>query len=193
MGGCERAVPNQRRSFDDSHLTLECTPELIPKARRMSECCAAPTSDALAMVCPSCRNRGSSVDFRTVKALLTESALRCVAELSHRFCRTPECDTVYYDEAGTSYQRSDVRARVWQKEPACDRPKCYCFGETEATIRQEVLSAGRSDAVERVKAHIEGNRCACDVRNPRGVCCLGDLTLAVERVKAEHISTGMAP
>jgi hypothetical protein len=67
---------------------------------------------------------------------------------------------------------------------------CYCFGETEATIREELFTTGQSAAVERVKAHIELNRCACDVRNPRGVCCLGDLTAAVQRASGERVALG---
>ncbi len=49
------------------------------------------------------------------------------------------------------------------------------------------MQCGQSQAVERVKADIEANRCACDVRNPRGACCLGDLAAAVKRVSAESL------
>lgn len=161
----------------------------------MSGCCASsPVTDAaLAIVCPSCQARGLSVDFRTVKALLTESALARVRAASYRFCRTPECSVVYYDETGAVYPRSDVRVRVWHKEPVGDRPLCYCFAETEATIRDEFARSGRSDAVLRVRAHIEAERCACDVRNPRGACCLGDLTTAVKRIGQESLAEKATP
>ena len=59
---------------------------------------------------------------------------------------------------------------------------CYCFGETEAVMRTEMLRDGTTNAVHRVREHIEARRCACEVRNPRGVCCLGDLTQAVKRM-----------
>jgi hypothetical protein len=45
---------------------------------------------------------------------------------------------------------------------------------------REVEDSGRSGAIERVRAHIADRRCACDVRNPRGVCCLGDLTVVAK-------------
>ena len=61
---------------------------------------------------------------------------------------------------------------------------CYCFGENEADISAEVEQTGRYNAVERVRVHIASGRCACDVRNPKGACCLGDVTQAVKRITA---------
>jgi hypothetical protein len=61
---------------------------------------------------------------------------------------------------------------------------CYCFGENEADIRREIEEHGASRAVERVRAHIAAGRCACELRNPRGVCCLGDVIAAVKRMAA---------
>jgi hypothetical protein len=60
---------------------------------------------------------------------------------------------------------------------------CYCFGESEASIRQEIETDGRSSAVARIRGHIAAGRCACEVKNPRGVCCLGDLIAAVRRAE----------
>ena len=156
----------------------------------MEDCCtsAANPAETLIMACPACKTRGISVELRTVKAMLTESALGRVECLSHRFCRTADCPVVYYDENGRSYARSEVRVPVWQKEAVGERAVCYCFGETEATIRDEMVRTGRSDAVQRVKEHIAANRCACDIRNPRGACCLGDLSAAVTRVSSELLA-----
>jgi hypothetical protein len=41
-----------------------------------------------------------------------------------------------------------------------------------------------SHAVQRVREHISAGRCGCEVRNPRGVCCLGDVTEAVKRMQS---------
>jgi hypothetical protein len=64
-----------------------------------------------------------------------------------------------------------------------ERLLCYCFGETEAGIRRELLEHGRTDVVARIRAHIAAHRCACKIRNPRGVCCLGDVVAAVKRIE----------
>ena len=90
---------------------------------------------------------------------------------------------VYFDVEGECYRKSDLRVSVWQKEPFGNRTVCYCFGESEESMRTEIAATGQSHAVERVRAHIAAGRCACDVRNPRGGCCLGDLAAAVNRVE----------
>jgi hypothetical protein len=124
------------------------------------------------------------IDILTVKALLTESALQRLMPGEYFFCRDPGCAVVYFSADGRQYTTADVRVPVWQKLPFGDRVICYCFGESEASIRSELESAGESTTVERVREHITAERCACGVRNPRGACCLGDLIAAVKRVEA---------
>ena len=150
----------------------------------MSDCCSAkaePLSTNTAE-CPVSGTKGLTVDAQTVKAVLTNAGLRRITSAQYRFCADPKCDIVYFADDGTTYATRDVRVPVWQKEPAGARVVCYCFGENERDIRVEIANCGKSDAVERVKAHIKASRCACEVRNPRGNCCLGDVGAAVKRV-----------
>ncbi|HXH07995.1 MAG TPA: hypothetical protein VNI83_15560 [Vicinamibacterales bacterium] len=149
----------------------------------MDGCCRAPGVTASRDgVCPASGNRGTPVKLLTVKALLTEPALARLAPLPHRFCADAACPVVYYDTAGQQYTAADLRVPVWQKEPPGARLLCYCFGETEAGIRAEIERSGRSDAPARIRRHIDAGRCACEVRNPRGACCLGDVLAAVSRL-----------
>ena len=120
----------------------------------------------------------------TLKALLTESALHRFERGEYRFCPDASCDVVYFDAAGRTFTTADLRVPVWQKQPPGARTICYCFGENETDIRAELAHIGRSRAEERVRAHIEAGRCVCEVRNPKGACCLGDITQAVKRVVA---------
>lgn len=147
-------------------------------------CCSGPVDTAAAFACAACRAKGLPVGELTVKALLTEAALQRFEPGAHRFCPDASCPAVYFDRANRTFTTSDLRVPVWQKEPPGQRMICYCFGENEAHIRAEVEQTGRSNAVERVRAHIESGRCACDVRNPRGACCLGDVTQTVKRITA---------
>lgn len=132
------------------------------------------------------------MELQTVKALLTETALRRVGSSPHRFCPDPSCEVVYFDVEGACYRTSDIRVPVWQKEPFGHRTVCYCFGESEDSIRAEIAATGQSYAVERVRGHIAAGRCACEVRNPRGACCLGDLTAAAKRVETSVRSEAVA-
>ena len=146
-------------------------------------CCGSKPA-ASGAACRRCGERGLPVPLQTVKALLGARALARLQPSAYRFCAQPECRVVYFDESGGTFQVEDIRVTVWHKEPTGDRPICYCFGDTEETIRGELRRAGVSAAVDRIRQHIAADRCACDVRNPRGVCCLGDVTAAVARVRA---------
>ncbi len=148
-------------------------------------CCSSPGHADSTSVCPTCRAKGSPVDELTVKALLNAFALRRYVPGQYRFCADPFCKVVYFNGAGETFTTSDLRVSVWQKQPLGARTVCYCFGENEADIEAEVQRTGTSRAVERVRDHIQAGRCACEIRNPRGVCCLGDITQAVKRI-VEH-------
>lgn len=151
----------------------------------MSNCCAASQSSPdEAALCPVSGTKGVTVDLLTVKAMLTNTSLRRVTAAAHRFCADPACDIVYFAEDGQRYSTADLRVVIWHKAPAGARTVCYCFGENEADMRGEIEAGGLSDAVQRVREHIKAGRCACEVRNPRGVCCLGDVSAAVKRVIA---------
>ena len=152
-------------------------------------CCAGPDQSESTVVCRSCGTSGKPVESVTVKAMLTDAALARYEHAAYRFCPDAACAVVYFAENGTAFTKDDVRERVWQKEPAGCRTLCYCFGENEADISEEIERTGRSEAVQRVRAHIAAKRCACEVRNPRGACCLGDLMAAVDRLQHAKVST----
>ena len=128
---------------------------------------------------------GRPVDTVTVKALLNV-ALTEVRDVAYRFCRIPECPTVYYAaHGGQTFDEPALRERVHQKHRADDAVfVCYCFRRTLGSIRAELRETGRSTAVVRITAGINAGRCACEIRNPQGTCCLGNVRAVVERVKA---------
>ena len=152
----------------------------------MSDCCERQTTEPGGRACAACGERGAAVQLATVKALLTEVALRRVHPTHYRFCGQASCAVVYFGDVGDRFDTNELRVPVWHKEPAGARLLCYCFGETEAIIRAELEQYGRTAAVDRIREHIAAQRCACDLRNPRGACCLGDVISAVK-----HLETSM--
>jgi hypothetical protein len=150
--------------------------------RVVNDCCDSPGAEPGARACTTCSARGTAVQLQTVKALLTEVALRRVQLTHYRFCASPSCETVYFGDANDQFGTGDIRVPVWQKQPSGERLLCYCFGETESGIRSELLDHGRTDVVARIREHIAAQRCACEIRNPRGACCLGDVMAAVKRL-----------
>ena len=50
---------------------------------------------------------------------------------------------------------------------------CYCFGYTIEDLKRD------QGVVATIEEHVRAGRCACKVRNPRGICCLGEIRKAV--------------
>ena len=169
-----------------------CTPNAnggescaVPSAAA-DDCCAVTpvqTQAATSQACPVCGTTGKTVDTQTVKTLLDVS-LRNLASSAYRFCRTESCEVVYFGDGGEIYAENDLRERVHQKHPdAADVFVCYCFRHTPGSIRQELLLNGASTVVAQVNAGIQAGQCACEIRNPQGSCCLGNVTAAVKRAQ----------
>ena len=151
----------------------------------MSGCCAPENGqapDSRAARCPSCRARGPRVNAMTLRALLSGEGLRRGVPSEPRFCGTPGCTVVYFDNAvPVVFEEALVTVTVHAKHPEDGSvPVCYCFGHTPDTIRGELTRTGRSIASAMIAAEVKAGHCACEVKNPKGTCCLGDVS-TVER------------
>lgn len=99
----------------------------------------------------------------------------------HRFCPTPECSVVYFGSGG-GFAREDLTVPVFQKEPPGARTVCYCLALTEEDIGRELTKTGHSLAGERVRQLVKDDCCACEVKNPQGTCCLGNIAAVTRAV-----------
>jgi len=154
----------------------------------MDACCEAGVADhSDPRRCVACGHAGRTVGLITLKALLRPAALERLAPLDYYFCGSASCPVVYFGE-GAVFRREDVLVPVFQKEAEGGRTICYCFEVTEDRIRREVEAAGVSTSVERIKTLVQSDRCACEMRNPQGVCCLGNVTAVVRSAQRLRVS-----
>lgn len=135
--------------------------------------------------CASCANVGTRVDPITLKALLTSDTLRRGIPSAPRFCATEHCSIVYFDnEAGVTFSESEVTVRVHAKHLTDGRvPVCYCFEYSPSTIEQEIARDGSSSARATITREVQAGHCACEVRNPKGTCCLGDVARVEQQLR----------
>ncbi len=144
----------------------------------MEDCCKVPRQ-AEDGRCPECGRAGRKVERITLKALLRPAALERLSVPEHRYCASASCGVVYFGQDEV-FRREDVLVAVFHKEPEGGRTVCYCFAVSEDQIRREVEASGRSAAAARIKALVQAERCACEVRNPQGACCLGNVTVVTK-------------
>lgn len=126
--------------------------------------------------CPTCSRRGKRIDTLTVKALLA-LPLTHVRSVEYGFCTTRDCSTVYYSaDYLQRFGEDALRERVFQKHADDgDSLVCYCFRYTVRAIREQPEGVGESRILDSITAGIQAGQCACDVRNPQGSCCLGNV------------------
>lgn len=166
---------------------------------------ATPARTDKGVLCPACGHTGKPVGPATLRALLKEEFRDSVPEeaghccgpepgvcrpatedAGWRFCGSPECDVVYYaEQGGAAFGKSRLRVAVGVKERAGERPLCYCFGHSVASLKEELRTKGRSDALEDIRRRMEDPGCACEVTNPSGSCCLGTVARGIETARAE--------
>ena len=143
----------------------------------LSDCCSASNSRESITICPSCKNKGKHVSIITLKSLLSPCALeKLQPEMNYYFCSTADCKVAYFNSDEQTFTKEELKVRVFQKESDNNIPICYCFNWTKHTIMEDLSSNGKSTVIQKITSHIKANRCGCEVNNPQGSCCLGNVT-----------------
>lgn len=148
------------------------------------DCCAsANNTDAIKAECPSCGEKGKNVQLITLKSLLKASALVTIEpENSYVFCSNPACSTVYFTGNHTQlFVENDLKVSVYQKNQSAEVPVCYCFDWTRERLHQAVITAQKP--VDQIKAQVQAGRCGCEVNNPQGTCCVGNVNAFLRDLK----------
>ncbi|MBI5287488.1 MAG: hypothetical protein HY873_00780 [Chloroflexi bacterium] len=116
------------------------------------------------------------MESQTLKGLLAVP-LTQLRDVEYRFCRTLDCAVVYFSVDGVQQFAEDaIRERVFQKHAADDAALvCYCFRHTVGVVRSQRGGTNSGDVVAAIQAGIQAGQCACDIRNPQGSCCLGNV------------------
>jgi len=98
------------------------------------------------------------------------------------FCGAPECDIVYFADAPLHYfGKEDLTVRVGVKETEAPIPVCYCFDFTERDIIEDVKQHGEGRIFREISRNVKAGLCACEIKNPSGRCCLGNVQEAMKK------------
>jgi hypothetical protein len=127
----------------------------------------------------------------TVKALLACS-LDVLRDTAYAFCQQQPCPVVYFSADGMQrLAEADLRERVHQKAPGADDVfVCYCFRHTPGTLRAAHRATGTGTVIDQITRNIQAGRCACEIRNPQGRCCLGNVRAVINVIAQEAVPSG---
>lgn len=109
----------------------------------------------------------------------------CSPDQNGTVCATEAVSSLALQNEDLAFTTGDMSVRVGLKERADPIPICYCFGHTVASAREEVARTGRSTVVASITAEIKAGRCACEIKNPAGSCCLGEVSKVIKEIMKE--------
>jgi copper chaperone CopZ len=156
------------------------------------------------LICPLCGSQGKRVGTLTIRAQLKDEFVDSTMgdnqacgrpgegcaprndDTGWRYCDSPDCDIVYFSEDdGTTIAKSQLQVAVGVKEKSGERPLCYCFGHSVASIKEELRTKGRSEALEDIRTKMKHPGCHCETSNPSGSCCLGSVSKGLRIAQEE--------
>ncbi len=141
-----------------------------------------PEARAAQVPCLSCGRAGTAVTLDTMRHHLRRDLLTTLEPGDYRFCETRDCPIVYYASSpAATYLKAAVATRVGAKESRDPVPVCYCFSFSENEVVEDARRHGRSTIRGYIKAQVRAGSCECEVKNPSGRCCLGNVGRAIRK------------
>jgi len=95
-------------------------------------------------------------------------------------------EIVYFLPCGDCLLKPDVRVRLGLKETQDRVPSCYCFGFADAIVVEKIRPSGNCAIPQCVTAEAPAGNCACEICNPQGSCCLGNVNSALKRIASKQ-------
>jgi hypothetical protein len=152
-----------------------------------SDLSAGPESDSLTSSCGNCLGQGRPVSRKTVMLMLKPDLLEQAMPGKFSFCSARDCPVVYFEDQGTRcFTVDDLRTRVGLKATEDPIALCYCFGFDESHMREQISQTGETTIPEKISRLIREGLCACDTRNPSGLCCLGEVNKTAKRLLSQR-------
>ncbi|MFN3603301.1 MAG: putative iron-sulfur cluster-binding metallochaperone [Leptonema sp. (in: bacteria)] len=132
--------------------------------------------------CPSCNQQSSfKIKNNTLKHLLKLEKLQVIANTTYYFCSTSNCNIVYFSKERNSYfTKEDVQVKVFSKDEGEEIPICYCFGWSRKKIKEAIKN--KINPMKEIEKNVRKGICHCEVKNPKGRCCLGDVYKFVQNM-----------
>ncbi len=156
----------------------------------MADCCSETRLEQPVgnQVCQTCGEKGKKVELATMRSL-TRRDHPLYAELKSGFiCTNPDDSTVYYfGENDIIISHNDLVTSYHLKNPDDNQNLCYCFQHSRKAIKEDVSKNGHSTIELSIREKVKQGVCTCEVSNPKGKCCLGDVSGFVKEFQKENI------
>ena len=130
--------------------------------------------------CPESGTISRKIQHRTIEHLVKPELVDKILASQYYYCAAADCPIVYFSQDGASkFNTEDIQLAVLAKDQGKDVNVCYCFDWTRGRIEEEIRETGVSTASQKIAEKVRASLCECDIKNPKGTCCLGDINRVV--------------
>ena len=133
----------------------------------MSDCCSKPKQKT-SLACPQCGSDCKPVTMRTLYQQVRFPENQQIAIDEYYFCPSRHCSTAYFSNTENSFSKSLLITQQAIQNDAL----CFCFDINSASYLS-ALQTHNADSIKNfVIERTKSAECACEIRNPSGLCCL---------------------
>lgn len=127
--------------------------------------------------CPLSGTLSMKVFHETLENLIVDDKQHLISkDVQYYYCSEPDCLVVYFSKGEAPvFEKSDLTVKVFCKDDQEDVHVCYCFDWTRKRIRDQIETTGSSTAFNEITEEVSACNCECEIQNPKGACCLGDV------------------
>lgn len=134
--------------------------------------------------CPESGTSSRKIQRRTIEHLVKSDRVGEIADTQYYYCADSDCPVVYFaNDSVRSFTTEDLKVKVFAKDTGGDVNVCYCYDWTRDGIKNELAETGQSTASREIAEKVRDSLCECDIKNPKGTCCLGDVNRVVREAK----------
>jgi len=134
-------------------------------------------------ICPSCNQKAKVVPTSAINHFLKDDIKKNITSLEgFSFCSTSSCELVYFKNTFVIHI-SDVKYSIGFKNNSHPSTVCYCFNWTKEKIQKQLKEKGTTTALEEIKEEIKNKKCLCEIKNPKGKCCMSDVKKTINEIK----------
>jgi len=127
--------------------------------------------------CPLSGTLSMKVLHETLENLIVHDKRHLISrDVQYYYCSEPDCLVVYFSNGEVPvFEKSDLIVKVFSKDYQEDVQVCYCFDWTRKSITDQIKTTGSSTAFIEITEELRAGNCECEIQNPKGACCLGDI------------------
>lgn len=134
--------------------------------------------------CPLSGTQSHRVLHETLENLIVPDKRDLISkDIQYYFCSDLNCPVVYFsNDKLPLFEKSDLILKVYSKDNGEDVNVCYCFDWTRKRLSDQIKTTGSSTAFNEITEEVKAGNCVCESKNPKGVCCLGDIQKYIKEI-----------